>query len=116
MREILILVSLLRSGPSSLVFPNLASGKVSSSKAFERLLDSLGYEEATAHGMRSALRDWVADCTSFPSELAEAQREAGAGLGALLQHACGREGQCHADAAGTQGLSDAAQAGAAFQA
>jgi integrase len=28
--------------------------------------------DATVHGMRSAFRDWCAECTNFPSEVAEA--------------------------------------------
>jgi integrase len=36
------------------------------------LLRRRGVENATTHGFRSTLRDWVGDCTQFPRELAEA--------------------------------------------
>jgi integrase len=30
-----------------------------------------GHEEITMHGFRSAFRDWAAECTSFPGDVAE---------------------------------------------
>jgi integrase len=72
MCEILDMVAPLRAGPGSLVFPGNAKGPISS-KAFERVLDVMGYKTATAHGTaRSGFRDWVGDF-GHSREVAEAQ-------------------------------------------
>lgn len=49
--------------------PNIAS--TISIMAMPNLLTHLGYDDITVHGFRSAFRDWVGDCTTFPRELAE---------------------------------------------
>jgi integrase len=36
------------------------------------LLKRMGRSDITAHGFRSTFRDWAAECTSFPGEVAEA--------------------------------------------
>jgi integrase len=38
----------------------------------EMLMRRLKVDQYTAHGFRSAFRDWVGDQTSFPREIAEA--------------------------------------------
>jgi integrase len=35
------------------------------------LLERMGYGHITVHGFRSTFRDWVAERTSYPSEIAE---------------------------------------------
>jgi integrase len=35
------------------------------------LLRRMGHADLTAHGFRSTFRDWAAECTSFPNEVAE---------------------------------------------
>ena len=35
------------------------------------LLRRIGYAHVTAHGFRSSFRDWAAECTTFPREVAE---------------------------------------------
>ena len=35
------------------------------------LLKRMGREDLTVHGFRSAFRDWAAEATNFPSEVAE---------------------------------------------
>ena len=35
------------------------------------LLRRIGYGHVTVHGFRSTFRDWAAECTSFPGEVAE---------------------------------------------
>ncbi len=35
------------------------------------LLKRMGREDLTVHGFRSAFRDWAAETTNFPSEVAE---------------------------------------------
>src|SRR5947209_19423871 len=39
--------------------------------AFLMLLRRLGRDDLTAHGFRSTFRDWAAERTNFPSEVAE---------------------------------------------
>jgi integrase len=39
--------------------------------AFLMLLRRMGRNQLTAHGFRSSFRDWAAERTSFPSEVAE---------------------------------------------
>jgi integrase len=59
----------LRDG--ELVFPSVR-GKVLPSVAMSRVMKACGYPTATVHGLRSSFRDWVAEKTSFPGEVAEA--------------------------------------------
>ncbi len=35
-------------------------------------LRRMGRSDLTAHGFRSSFRDWVAECTDYPNEVAEA--------------------------------------------
>ena len=37
-----------------------------------RLLERMGYAGLTSHGFRSTFRDWTAERTAFPREVAEA--------------------------------------------
>lgn len=53
-----------------LAFPS-ATGKPLSDMTLTKALRDLG-EGATAHGFRSSFRDWAAEQTSFPGEIAEA--------------------------------------------
>jgi integrase len=53
------------------VFPGPEEKGPLSSMALLMLLRRMNMENATAHGFRSSFRDWVAECTSFPSEVAE---------------------------------------------
>jgi integrase len=39
--------------------------------AFAMLMRRMKVDQYTAHGFRSAFRDWAGDCTSFPREVAE---------------------------------------------
>ncbi len=54
------------------VFPGQKRGKPLSSMAMEMVLRRMKVENATVHGFRSAFRDWAAEETSFPREVAEA--------------------------------------------
>jgi len=57
---------------SDLVFPSLnRKGRPLSNNAMLALLDRMGHGDVTVHGMRSTFRDWAAECTNFPRELAE---------------------------------------------
>lgn len=53
------------------VFPNTYGGEFSD-MAFKALLKRAGEGGVTAHGFRSAFRDWVEDETDHPTQLAEA--------------------------------------------
>jgi integrase len=53
------------------VFPGLKPGKPLSGMSMEMALRRMGRDDITAHGMRSAFRDWAAEKTSFPHHTAE---------------------------------------------
>ncbi|WP_448206655.1 tyrosine-type recombinase/integrase [Azospirillum sp. sgz302134] len=63
----------LRSGsdPNALVFPGPKAGKPLSDMALSMLLRRMAVP-ATVHGFRSSFRDWAAEATNFPREVAEA--------------------------------------------
>ncbi len=53
------------------VFPGPSDAGPLSNMALLMLLRRLKRDGITAHGMRSAFRDWAAECTNFPSEVCE---------------------------------------------
>jgi len=53
------------------VFPGGKHGKPLSNMAFLMLLRRMKHDDLTAHGFRSTFRDWAAERTNFPSEVAE---------------------------------------------
>jgi integrase len=53
------------------VFAGAKSGRPLSNMAFLMLLRRMGRADLTAHGSRSSFRDWAAERTNFPSEVAE---------------------------------------------
>lgn len=53
------------------LFPGPSDVAPLSNMAFLMLLRRLKRDGVTAHGMRSAFRDWAAECTNFPSEVCE---------------------------------------------
>lgn len=54
------------------VFPGRKPGRPLSSMSMAMTLRRLGEGSVTVHGFRSSFRDWAAECTSFPREIAEA--------------------------------------------
>jgi integrase len=60
-----------RCGDSGLVFPGTARGKPLSDMTLTKALRDMG-QPVTAHGFRSTFRDWVAEQTNWPADLAEA--------------------------------------------
>ncbi len=54
------------------VFENPASKKPISNMAILKTLHRMGRTDLTVHGFRSTFRDWAAECTGYPSEVAEA--------------------------------------------
>jgi integrase len=61
-------------GDGRFLFPGLKAGEPLSNAAMDAVLDRMGYKSrpATVHGFRSTFRDWAAERTNFPRELAEA--------------------------------------------
>jgi integrase len=53
------------------VFPGGRPGRPLSSMALLMTLRRMKRDDLTGHGFRSTFRDWVAECTSFPAEVAE---------------------------------------------
>jgi integrase len=56
--------------PTAFVFPG-AKGGALSNMALLMTLRRMGHAELTAHGFRSTFRDWAAERTGFPAEVAE---------------------------------------------
>ncbi len=53
------------------IFPGAREDRPLSQMAMLMLLRRMGRAEITAHGFRSTFRDWCAECTAYPHELAE---------------------------------------------
>jgi integrase len=53
------------------VFPGISHVQPLSTSALPRLLMRMGRTDLTSHGFRSTFRDWAAECTNFPREVAE---------------------------------------------
>jgi integrase len=60
-----------RQADDAFVFPGGKNARPLSNMAFLMLLRRMGLGDVTAHGFRSSFRDWVAERTSFPAEVAE---------------------------------------------
>jgi integrase len=57
-------------GDSNYIFPGRKSDEPMSNMVFLMMLRRMG-ATFTAHGFRSAFRDWAAECTNFPREVCE---------------------------------------------
>jgi integrase len=57
---------------SPFVFPGLGTDTHLSGMAMLKVLERMGRDDITVHGFRSTFRDWAADATDFPREVAEA--------------------------------------------
>lgn len=66
-----IVKALPRMAASPFVFPGLTAKQHLSQMAMLMLLRRMGHEDVTIHGFRSSFRTWAAECTQFPSEIAE---------------------------------------------
>jgi integrase len=62
----------MREQGTGVVFSGLRAGKSLSNMALLALMGRMGRGDMTAHGFRSTFRDWTAERTSFPREVAEA--------------------------------------------
>jgi integrase len=58
-------------GDNPHLFPGQVKGRGLSNMAMLALLKRLGRGDLTAHGFRSTFRDWAAETTNFPREVAE---------------------------------------------
>jgi len=56
---------------SEFVFPNTLQGRPLSNMAMLKMLERMSRPELTVHGFRGSFRDWVAEQTAFPAEVAE---------------------------------------------
>lgn len=58
---------------SEFIFPDIHTGRIMSENRFLVVRDGLGYDKGTCtpHGFRSSFRDWAAEETGFPPEVAE---------------------------------------------
>ena len=56
---------------SDFVFPGGKADKPLSNMAMAMVLRRIGRGDLTVHGFRSTFRDWAAECTNFPREVAE---------------------------------------------
>jgi integrase len=57
--------------PDAFLFPSAKRGKPLSNMAMLMLMRRMGRDDLTSHGFRSTFRDWCAERTSYPSEVAE---------------------------------------------
>ncbi len=63
------MMAAIRSG--DFVFPGGKAKRPLSNMAFLMLLRRIGRSDLTTHGFRSSFRDWAAERTTFPAEVAE---------------------------------------------
>jgi integrase len=70
--DVLREVARLGAEADRLVFPGGRAGKPLSNMAMAMLLGRMGRSDLTVHGFRSTFRDWCAEATNHPRELAEA--------------------------------------------
>lgn len=68
---ILRMFEMLSRDPSTYIFPGIRRGKPLSNMAMLAVLPRMGRTDITVHGFRSTFRDWAAEQTSYPSEVAE---------------------------------------------
>jgi integrase len=67
-----VLREMTQFGTDGFVFPGFKEASVLSDVALTNAMDAAGGNAATVHGMRSTFRDWCAEATNYPRELAEA--------------------------------------------
>ena len=61
----------LRTKPTDYVFAGARRGRPLSNMALAMLLRRMGHADITTHGFRSTFRDWIAEETDYPNEVAE---------------------------------------------
>ena len=68
---IVIIKQLARTKESEFVFPGGKKGKALSTNALLALLKRMKRDDLTGHGFRSTFRDWAAESTNYPRDVAE---------------------------------------------
>lgn len=71
-RAVAILKARRQVATGDLLFEGGREGVPISDTAMTKALRAAGGGDATIHGLRSSFRDWAGDCTSYPSDVAEA--------------------------------------------
>ncbi|MFA6312652.1 MAG: tyrosine-type recombinase/integrase [Sterolibacterium sp.] len=66
-----LLKALPRVDDEVLVFPSSKAGKQMSDMTLTAVLKRMGRGDLTAHGFRSTFRDWAAESTNYPPDMAE---------------------------------------------
>ena len=66
-----IVMQLTRIEGNDFIFPGGKPGRPLSNMACLKLLERMGNNDITVHGFRSTFRDWAAEQTAFPREVAE---------------------------------------------
>ena len=61
----------LRKPEESIVFPSIRDRKPLSDMTLTAVLRRMGRTDMTVHGFRSTFRDWAAEATDYPAEMAE---------------------------------------------
>jgi integrase len=61
----------LREAGGGFLFPGGRPGKPLSNMALLKVLERMESGDITVHGFRSTFRDWAAECTNFPRDVAE---------------------------------------------
>lgn len=61
----------LRGRDSIYVFPSHRNGTPLSNAAMLKVLKRMGHQSITVHGFRSSFRDWCAESTNYPGDVAE---------------------------------------------
>lgn len=66
-----VLEAMRETSTGELVFPGMRSGKPLSDMTLTAVLKRMERADLTAHGFRSTFRDWAAEATEYPHEMAE---------------------------------------------
>ena len=66
-----VLADMKKIAQNDFVFPGMRNNSPLSNMAFLQLLKRMGRADLTAHGFRSTFRDWAAERTNFPADVAE---------------------------------------------
>lgn len=71
-RAVAILEEIKKQNSGTFVFPGWSGDKGLSNMAMLKALKDMGRTDLTVHGFRSTFRDWCAEATQYPREIAEA--------------------------------------------
>lgn len=71
-RAVAILEEIKKQNSGTFIFPGWSGDKGLSNMAMLKALKDMGRTDLTVHGFRSTFRDWCAEATQYPREIAEA--------------------------------------------